>query len=61
MKSSEDRRYLRLAAHARKQADRIENRDARSMMMEVADSWERLGHLEETDLERKPGRASREP
>jgi hypothetical protein len=46
-------RYLKAAKEARSLAAQIESSTSRAVMLEVAETWERLAHLEETDLERK--------
>jgi hypothetical protein len=61
VETSEDRiaLYLKLAAEARSMASKIgEPGTGHDLMLEVADTWDRLAHLESIDLERKVGRSS---
>jgi hypothetical protein len=55
IETSDDRidRFRKLAAEARTMAAQIEPGSARDTMLEVAEAWERLAHLEAIDLERK--------
>lgn len=58
--SSEARamRFRELAAEARQMAEQASTPGALTAMTEVAETWDRLAHLEETDLERKTGYSS---
>jgi hypothetical protein len=60
IETSDDRiaHYLKLAAEARGMASRIESGITRDTMLEVADAWDRLAHLESIDLERKVGHST---
>ncbi|SEP42842.1 hypothetical protein SAMN02990966_06110 [Rhodospirillales bacterium URHD0017] len=51
-------RFRELAAEARQMAEQASTPGALTAMTEVAETWDRLAHLEETDLERKTGYSS---